>query len=434
MARPRTKPGSWGVINTVCLNPNAPRRKQRWEASARYRREDGSYTRMRCTRGTSARAEEDLKDAMKDAAKHASDGHLDATSTFRQGAELWLAELREQADAGEFSATSIRNYRQSLTKWAYPRVGSLAFAELRVKNIDNVLTAARKSGLKAESVANIKKPLLGVCAYAVRHGALEANLAKSSGAIRKRQDEDEEVLALTPTQALDLLVRTREKCAECEAARQGKSGRPSRLYLVLPDLQLGAIATGCRPGELLSLIPEDVVEEKGEPIVHIRSHLIRDAERGGLQRTPGRKNGRPNLELHVPRWSWSMWRRLALAAAPGTPLLAQHGGKWFDESSADRGHNAILKDLGYEWVTWKILGRKTVATALDEAGLSDKEIGAQLGNTADVVRRHYRRKARNTKTVPVLDAMFTTEDGDQSGRLMDVPPVVHNPDEDRNTA
>jgi integrase len=390
---------------------------------------------MRCTRGTSARAEDDLKDAMRAAAKHAGNGHIDAATTFQRGAELWLAELRLQVDAGEFSAASLRNYRQNLTKWAYPLIGSLTFGELRVRNIDEVLAAGRKAGKKKETLDNIKKPLLGVCGYARRHDALDANLAKSAAPIRRRPDEEAaEVVALTPQQALDLLVRTREKCAAREAAREGRSGRPSRLYLVLPDLQLGAIATGCRPGELLSLIPEDVVEEDGQPIVHVRSHLIRDAERGGLQRAPGRKNGRPNLELHVPRWSWPMWRRLVLAAAPGTPLLAQHGGKWFDESSVDRGHNAILKELEFEWVTWKILGRKTISAALDVAGLSDKEIAAQLGNTPDVVRRHYRPRRRNTETIPVLDALFTTEDGDQSGRFLDVEPDVHNPGADRDTA
>jgi integrase len=65
--------------------------------------------------------------------------------------------------------------------------------------------------------------------------------------------------------------------------------------------------------------------------------------------------------------------------------------------------------IGYGWVTSHVW-RKTVATVLDEAGLNLGEIADQLGNTREIVERHYvQKRPTNERAAAALEGVLPTE-------------------------
>lgn len=148
------------------------------------------------------------------------------------------------------------------------------------------------------------------------------------------------------------------------------------------------LSTGVRLGELLALTGEEV--DPDAKTVTIRWHLVR--EKGvGMVRMPGRKgDAGAELVLRVPEWSVFIWRRLKLTAGDG-PLFPAFGAEWLDPATMINRISEAFTAVGYGWVTSHVF-RKTVATILDEAGLSTTAIADQLGNTPAVVEEHYRAK------------------------------------------
>jgi integrase len=122
-------------------------------------------------------------------------------------------------------------------------------------------------------------------------------------------------------------------------------------------------------------------------------------------RIPGRKGNKPGVVLTVPDWAAPMFTRRKLAAGPDNPLFASLEGGWLDPSNTGNRLREALDQLGFVWVISHV-GRKTVATLLDEAGLNVGEIADQLGNSRAATERHYiRRRSRNTKAATALDSI-----------------------------
>ncbi|MGW5050998.1 hypothetical protein [Actinokineospora sp. NPDC004072] len=92
----------------------------------------------------------------------------------------------------------------------------------------------------------------------------------------------------------------------------------------------------------------------------------------------------------MPGWAGVMVARRALAAAHDGPLFGTDDG-WLDPSNMTKCLRYALTAAGMPEVsshTW----RKPVATILYAAGCSVEEIAAVLGNTVEVVERHYIEK------------------------------------------
>jgi integrase len=63
-------------------------------------------------------------------------------------------------------------------------------------------------------------------------------------------------------------------------------------------------------------------------------------------------------------------------------------------------------ECGYDWVTSHVF-RKTVATVLDEAGLSSGAVADQLGNTRAVAEKHYiARRVANGQAADALEGII----------------------------
>jgi integrase len=172
----------------------------------------------------------------------------------------------------------------------------------------------------------------------------------------------------------------------------------------LAELAEAMLATGVRIGEVLALTGDDVgKDDEGHPYVRIGAHLVRVTGKG-LVAVLGRKGGKPARKLGVPPWSSAMLARRKLAAGAG-PLFAARDGGWLDPSNTASRLREALDESGYEWVTSHVW-RHTVATLLDEAGLSVSEIADQLGNTRAVAEKHYiKARVTNKKAAAALQSI-----------------------------
>jgi integrase len=181
------------------------------------------------------------------------------------------------------------------------------------------------------------------------------------------------------------------------ASRKRKNvlGKRTRAWTDLPELVEGMLSTGLRIGEATALIGDDVDLDGRE--VHAGHHLVR-IEGVGMVRKPKRKGNRPGLTAAITSWTLAMWRRRKLESGGSGPLWATWNGQWLDPGNVAKRINEICVEIGYEWVSSRYF-RHTTATHLGDSDLTDTAISDALGNTPDVVRKHYRRPRQSNPAV-----------------------------------
>lgn len=368
-----------------------------FEAFARIRMADGKSKKVRARGTTRTKATNRLREKLARLAGEVTAGEVSKETRFGKIADLWIADYaaREKLD-GKPSTTS-RTYKGYVKNWVKPALGELQAVEVRAKQCDDLVRKGReKSYATAKS---LKTVLSGICAYAVRHGAMDLNWAKSG---ERLTGETKDVKALTKEQRADL----RAKLAAYGPTRQhDKRGWPigerGRIWLELPDIQDSMLATGARLGEILAIDGEDI--DLKAKTVTLSHHLV--VEHGvGLARVPNRKGGADGLKLKMPEWSVPMWRRRKLASGGGAIFPGLNGG-YRSPANVINAIKEAMAAVGYGWVTSHVW-RKTVATVLDEAGLPTTAIADQLGNTAKVVEKHYRaRRVANEATAAAMEEL-----------------------------
>lgn len=399
MGRMPTPIGTYGAIHVEKI-PSTKHSKTRFEASARFRMEDGTSPRIRRRAQTQTQAIARLKTAMSELEAEATQGDIDRDTRFAYVAGLWLEELDEEATLGNMSPTTVRLYRSVLKNWALPLLGQLQCREVAVTRCVKVIKNAR---LKAsyDTAKTVKAALSGVCDYAVRHGALGTNPMRSVG--RMTRGSQKSVVTLTAAQRVDLLTKLRAYGPTRQTDACGRAlGPRGQIWLDLPDLMEAMLSTGIRIGEALAILGPDV--HATADAVAVTHHVIRVTGQG-LIRRPLRKGNEEELTLCVPEWSRPMWVRRKKAAGD-SPLFASFTGELLDPSNVINRISDAMTAVGYEWVTSHVF-RKTVGTALDEAELPITAIADQLGNTPAVAERHYRkRRATNRGNIAALEAMM----------------------------
>jgi integrase len=196
---------------------------------------------------------------------------------------------------------------------------------------------------------------------AVRHGALPANPVRETAKIA--QPCRRAPRALTGEEAKDLVKRAR-------------AHRPSK-HLDLADLIEFMLGTGVRLGEALGLRPEVVDLKAG--VIEVRATAIR-IKGAGVQIQEWPKTAAGWRVIAVPSNVVRLLERrrrnknLAHHVVFPSPL-----GRLRDVSNTTADLRRLLDDLGYDWVSSHTF-RKTVATRLDEAGLSARQIADHLGH------------------------------------------------------
>lgn len=376
MGRPPLPVGTAGKIRFQKL---APRRVR---ARANYRDHDGEVREITRYGETQAGAERRLKEAIRDRVGPPTDGEITPETRLRDAAKLWQAEV---AESGALTPQSREIYERALAR-ILKALGGLLLREMDVPRCDAFIKAVRKNHgpSAAKTAKSVLSLLLGMC---VRHGALgdrtnpvrdTAKISTGRKARPRALTVEDEALMLT-------------KVAADEGARE----------LDVVDLVEFLDGTGMRVGEVLGVRAEVVDLDAG--VLEVNATAARLKGLGTvLQLRPKTEAGWRVIALpgHVVELCR---RRMALAWPHGdreitvigedgaeVRRLAGDVGLLFpglfggvrNPSNANRDVKEVLARVDAErfgWVTSHVF-RKTVATRLDDAGLSARAIADHLGH------------------------------------------------------
>jgi integrase len=373
MARPPLPVGTWGSISTRTVAPGNVR------ARARFRDFDGSI-RYLVRHGTSkTKAEAALKSAL--ASRSESVGtDLSGRDRVRSAAQLWLTQI----EASGLSPSTKDLYRYVIDHYVQKGLGELQLQEVTVARIERFLTSvasANGPGI-AKSCKSVLSGLLGM---AVRHGALPANPVRDTSRITRPRKT---VRALTVAETDELLA----KATADEASK----------HLDLVDLIEFMLGTGVRLGEACAIRPEVIDLAAG--VVEINATVIRTRGHG--------------LTIQERPKSAAGWRVIALPSAlvglldrrqrdplrPGPVTFPSPLGRLRDVSNTSADLRRLFDRTGFDWVTSHTF-RKTVATRLDDAGLSPRQIADQLGHARPSITQdvYMGRKVVSAEAARILD-------------------------------
>jgi integrase len=148
----------------------------------------------------------------------------------------------------------------------------------------------------------------------------------------------------------------------------------------LPDLVAFLLGTGLRIGVACALRPFDV--DLAAATLTVTSTVIREQGRGLLiQDAPKTTAGRRTIALS-PQTVELLRRRLTARATPEDDpvVLPSPQNRLRDPSNTSGDLRQALDRAGFPWATSHTF-RRTVATRLDEAGLSARQIADHLGHS-----------------------------------------------------
>jgi integrase len=275
-------------------------------------------------------------------------------------AALWLADV----DDSELAAGTKRLYRFAVHAYVLPGLGGLRLREVTVPAIDRLLASVHADHGPG-AAKSTRSVLSGILGLTVRHGLLTTNPVRDATA-RRTARTARGPRALTVEEANVLQARL---AADPAAARQD-----------LPDLVAFLLGTGLRIGEACALRSLDV--DLAAATLTVTGTVIRERGRGLLiQDVPKTTAGRRTIAL-PPRTVELLRHRLtALTATDDDPVMfPSPQGRLRDPSNTSGDLRTALDRAGFPWATSHTF-RKTVATRLDEAGLSACQIADHLGHS-----------------------------------------------------
>ncbi|RFU21913.1 site-specific integrase [Geodermatophilus marinus] len=343
--------GTFGAIHLRVLGRN------RVQAGASFRDLDGHHRYVVRNGPTRAQAERRLREALRDRGR-TDTPPVPVDSRLGALAARWLAEV----EACELAAGTKRLYRFAVDAYVLPGLGELRLREITVPAIDRLLTSihAEHGPGAAKSTRSVLSGILGL---AVRHDLLTTNPVRRTPAHRTARTP-RGPRALTVTEAGLLHDRL---ATDPAAARQD-----------LPDLVAFLLGTGLRIGEACALHSSAVDLDAAR--LTVTGTVIREPGRGLLiQDTPKTTAGRRTIALPA-RTADLLRRRTAPTTAEDHPVaFPSPQGRLRDPSNTSGDLRKALDRAGFDWVTSHTF-RKTVATRLDEAGLSARQIADHLGH------------------------------------------------------
>jgi integrase len=305
---------------------------------------------------------------------------------------LVQAHLDRLAEDGRSPAT--RETYKLVAGKLQAKLGGVRIAEANPSRIDAVLrtmTNAHGPGMARQA----KTILSGAMQLAVMANVLAANPVRDVAAIRsKRPPKGAPALTAEQLRALLAGMRASDYCRKYDLADP---------FTVL-------IATGLRRGELLALRWDDYNEKAGT--LTLTGKVVRVTGEG-LTRDEETKTAAGRRTIALPRFAIE-----TLAARRQLPFLGEHptimfpstAGTWRDPNNFGRDWRRVREDLGVPEVTTHSF-RKTVATLIDDRGLSARIGADQLGHarpsmTQDV---YMTRGKLHTQVAEALDAAINDQ-------------------------
>lgn len=376
--RPPLPLGTWGEIAVTNIGD------ARYKARARFRDSTGRTVTVARFGQTKGRAKRRLLEELSKRKEVTVSDVISPATPLAKLADLWVEREQERWTAGTRDI-----YLYAIANQVRPRLGQVRLSEAHQSVVHRALTAIRDAN--GPAVAKTTKSVLsGMFRVALAEGAINGNPAL--GAIR---------LPSKPAKGTVRALTVEEATALCDALRSDERAT----QLDLPDLVEWMLGTGCRIGEACATREAALDLEAGT--WEINATMIRANGKGlFIQERPKTAAGWRVLAL--PPFTVAMVQRRL-----GEVRLHRPQGVIFGtagRSALRDPHNTagdlrpVLDRLGFDWVTSHVF-RKTVATRLDEAGFSAREIADVLGHarpslTQDV---YLGRRVVSARAATVLD-------------------------------
>jgi integrase len=337
-----------------------------WSARCRYRHADGTYTDVRRRAKTREKAKSLVRDAVRELATRTPTAGLSGSALFRDVAQQWLAQYRKDAENGIYSLTSVDTYSDHLRNHVLPTLGNLRLVEVKAPVINSLCQVKLKT--YSLSLAKHTKAVVGnVLAFAVQAGAIPTNPTREIAQLteKRAKTKRKKARALDAEQVLDFLAKLD---SDTEARRRD-----------LPDLVRFFVATGERRGEALGAHWSDF--DAQAKTLTMTGNIVQARGKGTIRNSGKSENSDRTIPL--PRWCVTMLeerRRAVGEINPDMPIFPNSAGGYINAANlTNRYWVPFRKRAGYEWVTFHTF-RKTVATLLDDAGLTARQIADVLGH------------------------------------------------------
>lgn len=381
--RPPLRIGQRGRISRTYLGEGV------WEAQCRYRDTDGVTRRVR-RRGSvdehdrhGKLAEDLLIEALADRRPPTGADEIGPDTPVMTLVQAHLDRLAEDGRSASTQAT----YKVVAGKLK-AKLGGVRVAEATTARIDAALRAM--STTHGPGMARQAKTILhGGLQLAVMANVLGANPVRDVAQIKsKRPPKGAPALNAEQLRALLGGLRASDYCREHDLADP---------FTIL-------IATGLRRGELLALRWSDFDESAGT--LTICGKVVRVTGKG-LVRFDETKTAAGMRTIALPRFAVE-----ALQARRSLPYLGDHpvivfpstAGTWRDPNNFGRDWRRVREDLGVPEVTTHSF-RKTVATLIDDRGLSARIGADHLGHSkVSMTQDVYMSRGKiHTSVADVLD-------------------------------
>ncbi len=363
MGRPPLSIGTYGKIRVTEEGPGS------FRARCLYRDYDGKTYEVARFGATGTKAETRLKEALRDWVAPAVSEGVTTAAKLADVARLWMRELEDDAAKDHKSWGTVDTYRNRLETIIIPAVGELRMREINnpkigVPTFDRLCRHVRDAS-SVSSAKTVRAILSGVCTFAVRYGALDTNPVREVGRLESKKAKHQRIKprALTADQVVDLLGKL--------------DTDPQAIAADLPDLARLFLGTGERTGEALAACWPDF--DEGKRLLTMAGNVIRAKGRGKVMNRGKTENA--GREIPLPEWCVAMLvQRRSVARDLTGPIFPSSTGTVREASNVrNRAWRPFVMRTGYEWVSFRTF-RKTVATLLDDAGLSARQIADVLGH------------------------------------------------------
>ncbi|WP_211337688.1 tyrosine-type recombinase/integrase [Lentzea atacamensis] len=345
-------------------------------------------------------ARSNLLDHLKERRRTSSESDISPETKVKDLVALWIKGLEKKVAAGKRSPGTLRTYMVYVDTIVLKQLGELAIREVTVGRVDAVIQGVLQDK-GAGAAKSTRAVISGAMALAARHDAVDSNPTRDADTI----DAPDK----TPARALTLeevaLVRGKVRYHKKSVARD------------LPDFFDMLLATGVRIGEVCA-ITWDALDLTNRT-VRIEGVVVRVKGEGLIIKAyPGSKLKHRTLVL--PRWAVAMLtgRKLTCVDNPWNAVFTSPKGLLRDPSNTNADLREVLdaevwddsnETLLYPpmpWVTSHVLGRKTVLTLMDEAGLPARNAADQAGHAKVSMTQdnYFGRKTLDTGAADVLDA------------------------------
>lgn len=371
-----------------------------WVARARFRDHDGITRKVEAWGQTGAAAERALISQLVQRTVPSGDD-LTSESTLSGVWEIYRRQL--VADGKALRTIDRYDYVGLKIKAA---LGNVRVREATTQRLDTFIrTLAERNG---PSVAKTARVLLsGMFGVAVRYGACAVNPTREVSSITSKAKASR-ALTVDELQAIIRGVRMSQTALPPLAAGKRQTSRITIAgYCTeadIADVITLFAATGCRISEALALRWSDVdLEAK---TIAITGHVIAVKGRG-LIREASSKTEAGERVLPLPSFAVAalMARQVSASNNPHDVVFPSSVGTLRDPDGLSKQWRRVRDALGFDWVTTHTF-RRTLATIIDDAGMSARVGADQLGHshvsmTQDV---YFGRGQTHTAVADALDS------------------------------